>query len=979
MPLHFRGKQHMFYRKRIAAAVSAAVAATATIGAAPLSAQEQALEETIVTGTRIQRANLVSSSPVTQLDSEQLVLTGQVRIEDALASIPAISLDQSSGQAIESSGIATLQLRNLGPKRTLVLMNGRRLPAGTPSGGTGASAADINLIPGSLVERVEVLTGGASSTYGADAVAGVVNFIMKDDFEGIQINYQASQFRHDNSGGIVADAAAAAGQPFATGTSSDGGISDITAVLGANFDNGDGNITMFATYREIEGVTQLERDYSACPVRSSLSCLGSSTNASGSIIPLDPNGIAPVGDFAFRVDGNELLDGRGPGFNFAAPSYFQRPDERVIVGTFAHWELDESMEAYTELMFMDTKSTTQFGPAGNFFTGLDTNCGNPYISDQQATILGCTFENGARDENQMVEFLAGRRNVEGGPRFGVLRHTTYRGVFGIRGSIDDAWRYDVSWQYAEVDMSNRNGNYFDTARLNQALDATTDDNGNVVCLPGADSGCVPYNLWNTGGVTDDQVAFLAQEYYEVGTTDQEVFSAYVQGSLGEYGIQSPLAENGVAVVIGYEMREEGLRLDYSDNAKRGVVGGLGAALVPVSGDYDVSDVYAEASIPVVEGAPMAAAVVLDLGYRYSDYSFGPTTDTWKVAGSWAVNDDIKFRASFQHASRAPNVVELYDPVGGGLFAMDADPCSGVVGGVSDQGYTFAQCANTGVTQAIWDNGGPANNPASQYNTISGGNVNLEPEESDTTSYGLIWTPSFVEGLSVSLDYYDIDVTKAIQGVNPETTLIQCLETGEAAFCNSVGRGLNDTLWLGLASPGNGVDARITNIGYLAVEGMDVEVNYSFDIGDMGSINIANILGIMDSYEQEEYVGAGIVNCEGVYGGSCSLPTVDFSNRMQATWDTPWDVTGSLIWRHLGAVDQEFTTSPNDIDSYNYIDIAASWVVNDYATVRLGINNLLDEEPPFVYQGVTARENGNTYPGIYDPLGQNIFAGFTVQF
>ena len=150
--------------------------------------------------------------------------------------------------------------------------------------------------------------------------------------------------------------------------------------------------------------------------------------------------------------------------------------------------------------------------------------------------------------------------------------------------------------------------------------------------------------------------------------------------------------------------------------------------------------------------------------------------------------------------------------------------------------------------------------------------------------------------------------------------------------------------------GNGVDARITNIGFLAVEGYDVEVNYNFDIGDIGTINIANITGIMDSYEQEEYAGAGVVNCEGIYGGPCSLPTVDFQNRMQLTWATPWNVTASLIWRHLGAIDQEFTNDPNDIDSFNYFDVSATWDITDYASVRLGINNLLDEEPPFVYQG-----------------------------
>ncbi len=963
----------MLHKRPLSLAVSAAIGASAAMTIAPANAQEEQLvEEVVVTGSRIQRANLVSASPVTQLDNEQLRLTGLTRVEDALAAIPAISLDQSSGQAIESTGIATLQLRNLGAKRTLVLMNGRRLPAGTPSGGVDSSAADINLIPGQLVERVEVLTGGASSTYGADAVAGVVNFIMQDDFEGLKVDYQYSMNRHDNDGNVVATAAEEAGQPFATGTSTDGDIHDFTMILGGNLDNGRGNITTFATYREIEGVTQVERDHSACPVRDGLFCLGSATNASGSVIPLGDNAI----DGDYRVEGNELLEGFGPGFNFAAPSYFQRPDERVIVGTFAHYDINEKIEAYTELMFMDTKSTTQFGPAGNFFTSVTATCANPLMSDQQRMILGCDGTTGS------AEFLLGRRNVEGGPRFGVLRHTTYRGVFGIRGDINDTWRYDVSWQYAEVDMTNRNGNYFDTARLDQALDAIPDpETGEAICGPDADDGCVPYDLFNTGGVTDEQVAFLSQEYFETGSTSQEVFMAYVQGSLGDYGITLPTAENGVEVVIGYEYREETLQNDFSDNAKRGVVGGLGAALVPVRGRYDVNEVYFEASVPLIEGMTLAESVVLDLGYRYSDYSFGPSTDTYKFAGNWALNDDIRVRGSFQRAVRAPNVVELFEPVNGGLFAMDNDPCNKANPGdaTSVRGYTFEQCARSGVSQAIWDQGGPSNNPASQYNQIGGGNTDLEPEEADTLSFGVIWTPEFIDGLSISLDWYDIEIEGAIQGINEEVTLLQCIETGDPAFCDAVGRGINDTLWLGLAGPGNGIDARVTNIGFLAVEGMDIEINYNFDVGDMGTVNIANITGIVESYEEEEYEGAGVINCEGAYGGTCEFPIIDFQNRMQATWATPWNVTASLIWRHIGEVEHLFTTSPNDIDSHNYFDIAATWDVTDYAQVRVGINNLLDEEPPFVYQGVTARENGNTYPGIYDPLGQYMFAGFTVQF
>ncbi|MDA0891999.1 MAG: TonB-dependent receptor [Proteobacteria bacterium] len=965
-------------RKRpLVLAIGAALGVTTAMGSFPAFAQddEQGIEETVVTGSRIQKANLVSSSPVTQLDNEQLQLTGLTRIEDAMAAIPAVSLDQSSGQAIESNGTATLQLRNLGTTRTLVLMNGRRLPVGSPS--SGSSAADINLIPGALVERVEVLTGGASTAYGADAVAGVVNFLMVDDFEGIQINTQFSQFRHDNDGNVVASAAEAGGYPYASGSDMDGDISELTFVLGSNFGGDRGNATLFATYREIEGVTQINRDYSACPVRASLSCLGSSTNASGTIIPLDPNGIDPVTSWGYRVEGNELLEGIGPGFNFAAPSYFQRPDERTVIGTFAHYDVTDRLEVYTELMFMDTKSTTQFGPAGNFFTPLDTNCGNPYLSAQQATILGCSGD----DPSQMVSFLAGRRNVEGGPRFADMRHTTNRALFGVRGDLNDAWRYDVSYQYSEVDMSNRSGNYFDTARLNQALDATLDSSGNVVCLPGAAAGCAPYNLWNTGGVDAEQVAFLSQEWYEKGRTAQTVAMGYVQGSLGEYGIRSPFANNGIEIVAGLEYREEVLEYDVSDNAKAGTVGGLGAAIVPVAGRYDVTDFYVEASVPVVEDAPLAQSIVLDLGYRYSDYSTGQTTDTYKFAGSWEVNPSVKFRGSYQRAVRAPNVVDLFQPVAGGLFAMDADPCSKAAPGdsVSTSGYTYEQCARTGVSQAVWDMGGPANNPASQYNTIGGGSTELKPEEADTVSLGFILTPEFAPGLAISVDWYDIEVEDAISSVNAETTLIQCLETGDAAFCDSVGRGLNDTLWLGLAAPGNGVDARSTNIGFYAVEGVDVELNYSFDIGGLGTINLANIAGFVMSLEQEEYPGAGIIECEGIYGGSCGIPTPELKNRFQATWMTPWNLTASLTWRYIDGVSQEFTSSPNDIDDFNYFDISAIWSVTDYATVRAGINNVFDEEPPFVYQGVTARENGNTYPGIYDPLGQYMFVGVTFQF
>lgn len=945
------------------------------------AASDERLEEITVTGSRIQKANLVTASPVVQLDAEQLDFSGATRVEDILGSMPQVYLDQSSGQSIESEGTATMQLRNLGVSRTLVLVNGKRLPIHSPSSAT--SGPDLNFIPMQLVQRVEVLTGGASSTYGSDAIAGVVNFIMIDDFEGVKIDVQTGGYRHDNDGN-AASASTELVFPglVPTGVETDGDIRDITLLVGGNLENGRGNITAYASKRDIDPVLQANRDYAACANRmtssGNLRCLGSGTNAAGSFY-FDNDGFS-VRHF---VDGTDFTVGSGAPFNFAAPSYLQRPDERYTLGAFAHYDLDERVEAYAELMFMDDRTVAQFGPAGVFFSTLDFNCGNPFLSAQQRATVGCVgdptdFSTPGAGGLQTVTTIFGRRNVEGGPRLGDQRHSTFRILTGLRGDINETWRYDASYQFAEVDMRNVNSRYVNVARADDALDV--DAAGN--CLVGGP--CVPWNIFQTGGVDDAQVNWINQQYNENGQTDQEVLSAYVQGSLGDYGWVVPSASSGVELVAGLEHREENLSLKYSDNARAGTVGGLGAALENVTGGYEVDEIFVEASIPLIEGKTGAEEVILDVGYRYSDYSpSGQTTNTYKFAGSWAINDQIKLRGSYQRAVRAANIVDQFRPQQGRLFAMDNDPCNKVnpTDTTSVRGYTFEQCARSGVTQAVWDAGGPADSPAAQYNTLVGGDPTLRPEESDTNSFGFIFTPTFVEGLVVSLDWYDIDVQDAITSISSETTLLECIETGDPVFCDKVNRGVNDSLWLGLASATNGVQGLDQNIGFFRVQGVDAEITYSFDVGNMGSITLNNVLGVINEWEQEEYVGAGIIRCDGVYGGSCQTPTVEIRNRFQALWSTPWDATVSLGWRHSDEVEQlgSGANPPLTIDSQNYIDLAASWAATDWLSVRGGINNVFDEEPPLVSQGVTARENGNTYPGAYDALGQYWFLAATVEF
>lgn len=954
--------------------ITAAMALGAGSVSAPALGEEAFIEEVVVTGSRIQRANLVTSSPVQQLDAEQIAFTGVTRVEDALAALPQISLDQSSGQAIESIGTATLELRGLGSSRTLVLMNGRRLPTNSPN--DTESGADINFIPRALVERVEVLTGGASSTYGADAVAGVVNFIMIDDFEGVKFDYQYSGYRHDNSGNLVSRAAEDAGFDFARSTSTDGDTHDLSLIIGGNLEDGRGNITGYATYRDIQGIVQADRDYSACAVRSGLFCLGSATNETGSFY-FENDGFSDI----YNVQGSDFAAGLGPGYNFAPPSYLQRPDERWNLGVMGHYDLNENIEAYAEFMFMDTRSITQFGPSGIFFNTMDLNCGNPLLSDaQRATIafqgefdddgnpLGCVDPVG--DPNQRVETIFGRRNVEGGPRFGDLRHSTFRTLFGVRGDINESWSYDASFQYAEVDMRNRNGNYISVARANNALDVAPDG----TCLNSDGGNCVPWNIFQTGGVTQDAVDYINQQYFERGTTDQLVLQGYIQGNIDEWTL--PSAESGLSIVLGLEYRDEGLTYQPDDAAIAGQVGGLGAALVPIDGDYHVTEFFTEASVPLVEGASWAESLVLDLGYRYSKYQpSGEDTHTYKAAVGWQIVPDIKVRASYQRAVRAPNVVDQFQPVQGTLFAMDEDPCGGVVNGVSARGFTFEECARSGVSQAVWDAGGPADSPAAQYNSIIGGTTELVPEESDTYIAGFVWTPGFIEDLTLSLDYYDIKVTDAIDTIGEETTLLQCIENNQ--FCDRVKRGQNDTLWLGLASSTNGIDALTQNIGFFQTKGLDIEITYTLGIGDAGTLLFNNVYGYVAEWNQQEFPGSEVQACEGLYGGSCVLPLPEHANRFSVSWATPWNVMLNLNWRFLDGVDQTQTSNPIDIDSQNYVDLAAEWKASENIALRFGINNLLDEAPPFVPQGVTARENGNTYPGIYDPLGTYWFASVTM--
>ena len=994
--------------------VASATFALAMLAIPWASAQEEEAEEVetfTVTGSRIQSVDSVAPTPVTQIGSDEILLQGTARVEDVLRSYPQVYVAQGSGDSNGATGTATVELRALGTLRTLVLINGRRMPAGSAQ--LGGVAPDINQIPGPLIERVDIYTGGASAVYGSDAIAGVVNFLLMDDFEGLRTDFQYSEYQHHNDGDQWREIVTADGQPVAEGYKSDGDIARASLIAGFNFDDDHGNITAYATYRDIEPVLQGSRDYSSCSLDTRVTrCLGSSTIPDGrftdfglaSLISFFDRTNTFVGgpSFDYIVNEHNFVDREGKTYNYGPANYFQRRDERYTFGAFARYDLDDHMEAYAEFMYKHDRTTAQIAPSGNFFHTHTLRCDHPFLSQEQRGKISCLDDDGnVITDGRQVVFM-GRRNVEGGPRRGKLTHASYRGVLGLRGDLNETWDYDAFVQYAEVELRDTYQNDLSVTRINRALDAVM-HNGEVVCrsaLPDAngvvrDPDCVPWNVFEEGAVTSEMVNYLTLPLHANGTTDQFVMSAAFSGDLANYGVKLPLAASSPSIVFGSEFRKESLDFNPDENYRTGEGSGQGGTTQAISGDYHVTEFFAEAHIPLIEDAQYVEELILDAAYRYSDYDYGEYIDTWAFGLNWTINPEVRLRGSVQRAVRAPTVQDLFLPQRFGLFNMRKDPCTDVTGGTmnpdgsitggtSALDYTFEECARTGVTEAQW--GKIQDSPANQYNAKVGGNPELAPEEAKTWTAGIVYTPEFADGLSLTIDYYKVEIEGGISSISPGFILFQCLEND--ALCDRIVRGVAGDLWLGSNSQGERCTGQesdlsnclsghvITSRDNLATEktnGVDVTLDFALDIGTQGELQFNNILTHINALDIQAVDGAPVRRCAG--NRYCG-PTPDLQNRLRVTWDTPWDVTTSVMWRYTSAVEGTGRFSV-DIPKVNYVDLATVWQVADNAKIYAGINNLTDREPPIV--GTAGGANGNTFPGLYDALGRYLFMGVGMEF
>jgi iron complex outermembrane recepter protein len=987
----------------LVASLGTANAQTAPVAAAA-AAPADTIQEVVVTGSRISVPNQVSISPVTFVSALDVQQTGASRVEDLLNSLPQVFAAQGAATSNGATGNATVNLRGLGDIRTLVLVNGFRLGIGDASN----PASDINIVPAELIDSVEILTGGASTVYGADAVAGVVNFKLNDHFEGIKLVADAGIYQHhnDNPQGVQ-QAISASGFQEAPSSVNAGAQKSLAFIAGFNAPDGNGNATVYATYRNIASALQSQYDYSACSLLSGFatsggqfSCGGSSTSYPGSFTSGAINGVnTPIANQVRNTlgpNGTLLPYTNADLYNYGALNYYQRPDERYTAGAFLHYQFNEHATVYANLMYMDDVSTAQIGPGG-IFVGLRTfNCSNPFLSSDELNAW-C-----AGNTANTASVLIGRRNVEGGPRDDTFRHTDFHEVLGVKGKIDDAWEYDATFQYTTVSEPNL-ANLFDVSKETLALNVTGTA-ANPVCVSGPP--CVPYNIFNLATPPSQAaIQYLSSPISSQSNSALTVVNVNFTGDLGKYGVQMPGTSSGLKVNLGAEYRDQTSAFLTDAFAQSGNGDGNGGPNPSVVGGEISREGFLEARMPLLEDKPFAQSLNLETGYRYSSYNLGFKTNTYKFGVDWAPVHDVRLRGSFARSVRAPNVVELFTPKAIGLDGTYAvDPCAGTTPIASQ-----AACARTGVTAEQY--GHILASPAGQYNGLLSGNTTLHPETALTSSLGIGWTPEFIPGFRAQIDYYNIKIEGVIQGLGGGNILNQCLTNN--LLCGNIHRDQFGSLWeinTDTATGGYIIDPKVNN-GSLQEKGVDLDVSYAFDVGSFGKVRTALIGTYINSYEVEPIANdpSSAYQCVGYYGATCSsfntgagIPVFRWRHTLRTTWSTPWSgLDVSAAWRFFGGVKTEqFSGNPNIgaiggtiangaisntdafISSVSYLDLTAAVKLGDKVTLRLGVNNVFDRDPPLIGASTLPGPpagNGNTFPQVYDALGRFIFGQITAQF
>lgn len=977
----------------------------------PAPAADEADETVIVTGTRIQTPGTSSSSPINTIGAAELDLQQSSEVERVLRNLPITVPGDGGNTNNGTAGVTTVNLRDLGPQRNLIMIDGKRV---TPYNINGI--VDVSVVPTALLERVDIVTGGASAVYGSDAISGAINFVLRRNFEGFEVNYERS----------------------VTGVN-DGETNNLSLVLGANTPDDRGNVAFVANYTAREGVQFGARPYGIVGVSTAsgaglgvtgaaepANCSGQNTvpttfGGSGTTLPAriimpgyDPDGAGPLpavaGGRQFRNDGT--LGANCNQFNFNPYNYYQTPQERYSGMAVGHYAINDDVEAYGRISFAAINVRQQIAPSGIFSLPLNIPVANPYLTASARqniidhfnaarlagalTLTGANqnwFDhntNGVVDVGDTVRFGVGRRTVEFGERSTTYDNNAFQAIFGLRGTfLDDSWNWDVSIQHGESDRTNVSAGYTNVANI--AIAANTVSTTSCTTATGVTTaGCVPINLFGPeGSITSAMAGYASAVGIEQQSYLQTIASASMSGPID--ALQSPFAESPLMVAFGVEYREEEGATTPDECLKlapSSCLGGAGGNSLPIVGGFSAQEFFAEAIMPLATDRPLFQSLELELGVRYSDFDpTGPNT-TWKAGLNWALNDSVRFRVMQQRAVRAPNVGELAAPLTSGLDNATGDPCS--VANTSISSALRTLCISTGMTNA--QVGTVPDIIAGQINIFSGTNLALlpEPETADTTTIGVVFTPTFLEAFNnpvISVDYYNIEIEGFIGELTAQEVLDLCYTQGLTQFCSQIVRQDGNLIF-----PGSGIQLYTQNLSWARAEGVDFNVSFGLDMEtlglnpDWGSLSFSyNASFSIDNSSLSSPVST-VIDCLGFYGNSCGNPSPEFRHVQRTTWNYG-DFRLSYLWRHIGETNVETVQRAatfdrfETIEAYNYIDLYASYALNSNVDLSVSVNNVFDKDPPIVGGdiGTTTSNGGNTFPQVYDSLGRVITMGVALRF
>ena len=932
-------------------------------------------DEIVVTGSRIQRSlDFVANSPVATVDAVQFDRLGTVNTEQLLNVIPQTVPGLTRTSNNPGNGTATVDLRGLGSNRTLVLVNGRRAQ---PTGSGGV--VDINTIPPALVERVEVLTGGASSVYGADAVAGVVNFILKDDFEGAEAraNFQITEEGDAETYGA-------------------------SLTVGGNFADDRGNAVATIGYTERSPLLQRDRDFTNVTLfddgNGGLEPGGSSgvpgtsifAGGLGDFSPSFGGIFDPSGSFRPFVTSGQTNDF----FNFAPFNYLQLPQERYTAYAKADYEVNENMEFFLEGRFVQSEVPQQLAPTPIFQTTTFSLDNNPFIDRAAQQVLSDAIGSGVDTDGDGVDdtarALLRRRLLEVGPRIGSDTRNTFQLIGGLRGDITDQFGYEVFYSEGRTNNSSFQEGNVNRGRFEQALLLADDGNGNVDtanlrCADqsnnGSTVGCTPLNIFGEGNISPEAAQFLRTAVSTTDETIQRVLQANVSGEFGE-GLR--FTDTPVGIALGAEYIENEFEFRPSQDVAASTIAGFNGA-PPVAGGFNVYSAYGELSIPLLEGMNFVDGLTLDLAGRVSDFSTAGTEYNYKIGGDWVISDILRIRGNYNTAVRSPNIGELFSPQGENFPGAD-DPCS-ASGGFVGNAAVEAICLATGVpANAVFS---PAIDPASgQIRSLAGGNPNLEVETAETYTIGAVLSPGLFDNFTLSVDYYDIQIDNIITtfGGGTDNILETCYTNAElggvgSVFCDQVNRRGDGTI--------DFVSNLAANAAFLSTSGLDIAMNVSLGdemLGGLAGEVYASYLGnyVFDN-EFQAFAGDTVFDSAGGFGNNLGEPDPEYDHFV--TLGSQKGIFNTqLTWQMLGGVDDGFLQSAGateddaptvaSIGDEHYFNASVTADVLESTQITLGINNLLDNNPPVIGDN---DEQANTYPSTYDVFGRTFFASVRFGF